>query len=182
VRAPQRETARHHAVKVTRGVAEAAHSGRRATIGVSELAHLILSCEGGHANGQSGMYTLPRAASTRGRTRLCQECYGKCRLCGAPTTLLKPGIFRPYCHGCEFYNGRPRYTCYRCGKDRTGRHPTYCAACLDEDARERRQAATWQRELDARRHEWPSHGKLSAMKRARPTSHPRQPLTRCASR
>jgi len=102
----------------------------------------------------------PRAGSTR----ICQDCYGKCRLCGAPTSLIKPGVFRAYCTSCEFYgNGYP-YSCYRCGGDRTGRHPIYCVRCVDMEARERERAATSHREPEARGHKRPRSGRLSSMK------------------
>lgn len=72
----------------------------------------------------------------RGRTTLCDDCYGKCRTCGNPASQMPSGYYRPYCSQCRT-DAETQDRCSKCGGPRGGSHASYCRLCYQEYDRQR---------------------------------------------
>ena len=78
--------------------------------------------------------------SRPGRSTLCEQCYGTCRICGAPTLPIGgPGrgrySYQPLCSPCKQEEAFKR-PCAKCGGVKDKRDSSYCIKCRREYGRE----------------------------------------------
>ena len=84
---------------------------------------------------------------------MCADCYGTCKVCGAPAPRRGNGQYGSRCAEHEQWKN-PRKLCAKCGEVRDGTHNMYCRDCFREYSRqwvkdnpEKVQAKMWRHDL-----------------------------------